>query len=93
MRRRRFDHLVQELSLALDLAVPRFALWTALRDAGFDPEELSRDGALAFIDGPAHRFLADLGLRLAARSERRLRRRLARFDPSYPPPEEVFARL
>ncbi len=93
MRRRRFDHLAQELSLALDLAVPRFGLWTALRDAGFDPEELTRDGALAFSDGPLHRFLAGLGLRLAARPERRLRRRLARFDPSYPLPEEIFARI
>ena len=93
MRRRRFDHLVQELSLALDLAIPRFALWTALRNEGFDPEELSREGALAFLDGPLEHFLEELGLRLPARPQRRLRRRMARYDPSYAAPEEVFARL
>ena len=93
MRRRRFDHLAIELSLAVDRAVPRFALWTALHEGGADPEQLSRDAALAFCDAPLDRFLAGLGLALPAPARRRLRRRVARFDPRHPAPEEIFARL
>jgi hypothetical protein len=84
---------VAELSLELDRVVPRYALWTALREYGHDPEFLSRDAALAFCDGPLDRFLGELGLALGARRTRRLRRRVARFDPLYPAPEEVFARF
>jgi hypothetical protein len=93
VRRRRFDHLAAELSVALDRLVPRFALWHALRDAGCDPEQLGRDEALAFCDAALPRFLAGLGLALDPRAARRLRRRVERFDPRYPAPEEVFARL
>jgi hypothetical protein len=73
--------------------VPRWALWTALREAGCDPERLGRDELLAFCDAGLPGFVAGLGLALEPRAERRLRRRLARFDPRYPAPEEVFARL
>lgn len=93
MRRRRFDHLVTELSVEAGRRVPRFALWTALRDCGHDPEILSRAAVLSFCDGPLQEFLRFHGLRLAARPARRLRRRVARFDPRYPAPEEIFARL
>ncbi len=93
MRRRRFDHLHVELSLAVDRRILRFALWTALQERGADPESLSREEVLDFCDGPLDAFLADCGLHLDERRARRLRRRLARFDPAYPAPEEVFARL
>ena len=93
MRRRRFDHLVTELSVEVGAPVPRFALWHALHEQGHDPERLSRDAVLAFCDGPLQRFLGGLGLVLPHARTRRLRRRVARFDPRYPAPEEVFARF
>lgn len=92
MRRRRFDHLLVELSLALDRAVPRWELWTALCEAGADPEHLSRRAAVAFCEEPLGSFLASHGLALPERRARRLRRRVARYDPSVPTPEEIFAR-
>jgi hypothetical protein len=93
VRRRRFDHLVNELSVEVGRAVPRFALWTAFGDAGLAPEGISRDAILAFFDGPLDRFLRAHGMAITERAERRLRRRIARYDPVYPSPEEIFARL
>lgn len=93
MRRRRFDHLAVELSVEVGRAVPRFALWNALHDHGLDPEDLSAPAALAFFDGPLDAFLRDHGLRLGPRRARRLRRRVARYDPRHPSPEELFARF
>jgi hypothetical protein len=93
VRRRRFDHLALELSVEVGRAVPRWALWSALHDHGQDPEDLSTQGALAFCDGPLHAFLHAQGLSLEARRARRLRRRLARYDPRHPAPEEIFARF
>lgn len=93
MRRRRFDHLAVELSVEVGRAVPRWALWNAMHEQGLDPEDLSAPAALAFCDGPLDAFLRDQGLRLGRRHARRLRRRVARYDPSHPSPEELFARL
>lgn len=93
MGRRRFDHLIVELSVAAGRRLPRYALWLALHEAGWNPERLSRDGALAFCDGPLEPFLARRGLRLTRRAARRLRRAVARFDPRVLRPEERFAAL
>jgi hypothetical protein len=93
VRRRGFDHLACELSVELGQLVPRYRLWTAVSDAGWDPSRLGREDALAFCDAELPRFLAGLGLQLGERGARRLRRRVAGFDPRYPAPEEVFARL
>ena len=93
MRRRRFDHLLVQLSLGADRAIPRYALWSSLRELGWDPEFLSREAAIAFCGGPVHAFLADRGLRLGERAARRLQKSVHRYDPRFPTPEEVFARL
>lgn len=93
VRRRRFDRLVIELSVELGEAVPRFPLWIFVHEQGLDPERLGRDELLGLCDGPLQRFLADRGRALPPRAERRLARRLARFDPRHPAPEEIFARL
>ena len=93
MRRRRFDHLVTELSVAVGHALPRYDLWLALRGCGHDPEALTRHAVLAFCDGPLRSFLRSHGLALEPRSARRLRKRLAGFDPRHAAPEEIFARL
>ena len=93
MRRRRFDHLVTELSVAVGRALPRYDLWLALRGCGHDPEALTRHAVLAFCDGPLRSFLRSHGLALEPRNARRLRKRLAGFDPRHAAPEEIFARL
>jgi hypothetical protein len=91
--RRRFDHLVLELSLILGRALPRYPLWLRLHEAGFDPEDLSRDELLAFCGPPLEHFLAERGLALRLHQRRRLARAIGRFDPSLPAPEEHLERL
>ena len=93
MDRRRFEHLVVEMSLALGLQVPRYPLWLFLHERGFDPEQLSAVGVLAFCNGPLTGFLADRGLALRPRQLRRLRRAVRRFDPAVPTPCERLAHL
>jgi hypothetical protein len=91
--RRRFDQLWVELSVALGQRVPRYALWLRMHEHGWDPEDLSREGALAFCGAPLSGFLWERGLALGPRTRRRLERSVARFDPNVPTPCEVFARL
>jgi hypothetical protein len=91
--RRRFEHLMIEISLAVGVRINRYALWLALHEQGMDPETLSREDALRFCDEPLWIFLAERGLELAAKPRRRLLREVARFDPSQPTPEELFSAL
>lgn len=93
MGRRRFDHLVIELSLALGRRVPRYDLWLRVHDNGLDPERLSRESAVSFCRGPLSRFLADHGLRLSGRARRRLERSVRRYDPALPTPYERMASI
>jgi len=92
-RRRGFDRLVVELSVEIGEAVPRFPLWIFVHQEGHDPERLGRREILALLRGPLQRFLRRCGLALPPRGEIRLRRRLGRFDPRHPAPEEIFSRL
>jgi hypothetical protein len=91
MTRRRFDHLVQEISLALDRHIPRYPLWLTLKDLGMEPDRLSRDAAVAFCNEHLQSFLALLGYELSAREIRRLARTLSHFDPARPTPDELLA--
>ncbi len=91
MGRRRFDHLVIELSLALGLSVPRYRLWLRLHEEGFDPERLVLSQVLAFCADPLELFLEELGLELRPRRLRRLRRAVERFDPEVLSPYERIA--
>jgi len=91
--RRRFEHLYLELSVAVGARVPRYALWMSLHDSGSDPEQLEREDVIAFCDGHLDGFLAARGWHLAPRVRTALCRRLARFDPRHPTPEEFMARL
>jgi hypothetical protein len=93
MGRRRFDHLVLEISLALGQRVSRYALWLRLHDLGWNPEQLTRDAALAFCGAPLSRFLADRGLTLSPRAKRGVQRAVGRYDPAVPTPYERMARL
>ncbi len=91
MGRRRFDHLVMAISVAVGTPIPRYELWLHLHELGCDPEALSRRMALAFCDGPVTGFLAERGIRLGRRAARRLLREVERFEPEWLDPEERFA--
>ena len=93
MRRRRFDHLILEISLALDRNLPRYPLWLAFKEQGVDPEFLARDVVLEFCDEHLGDFLARLGYSLPRRKIRRLRRSVSRFDPAVTTPYERMARI
>ena len=93
MHRRRFDHLVTELSVLLDRRVARFALWQAVGEAGYDPERWSGMDAERFCATTLPRWLRSQGLLLAEPKLERLGRAMRRFNASLPTPEEHFARL
>jgi hypothetical protein len=89
--RRRFDHLVVELSVAVGCMLPRYPLWLCLHESGFNPETLSKEQALAFCGEPMSAFLGERGLSLGIRARRHLMREIERFDPSVLSPFERFA--
>jgi hypothetical protein len=91
--RRRFEHLVVELSVAVGVRINRYALWLALHEQGVDPERFGRGDALRFCDGPLREFLADRRLLLPERERRRLRKSVGSFDAARPTPEELFSAL
>jgi len=91
--RRRFDHLVVELSVAVGSMLPRYALWLRMRECGLDPEDLSREEVLAFCATSMTEFLAERGYALSPAARRRLHRAVERFDPAVKTPEERFARI
>ena len=93
MRRRRFDHMVVELSVLLDRFVARYSLWQAVKDAGYDPERWSGAEAERFCTIELPRWLRHQGLALPASCLLKLGRTLARFDSARLTPEEHFARL
>jgi len=91
--RRRFDHLVLEISVALEERIPRYPLWLRLHELGWNPERLSHHASISFCGAPLTRFLAEHGLALAPRARRRLERNLRRYDPAIPTPYERMARI
>lgn len=93
MGRRRFDHLFEELSVALGRLAPRYALWLRMSELGFEPEQLSRADAVGFCQLHLAGFLHDEALRLSPRERRRLERSVARFDPHQPTPYDHMSRI
>ena len=93
MDRRRFDHLVEQISLAARRGIPRYRLWLRLHELGWNPEHLTRHAVLAFCERPLVDFLADRGLILRPHELRRIRRSVNRFDPAIPTPYERMAEL
>src|SRR5262245_28048110 len=89
--RRGFNHLVDEISVAVGRSVPRYPLWLRLRAHGFDPERLDRASAMAFCEAPLETFLGEYGVRLPARELSRVRRSVSNFDPEHPTPYERMA--
>ena len=88
MSRRTFDHMYNEISVAVGKRVSRYGLWLLVWEAGGDPDDLSRDQLHAFVAEPLDALLREEGVRLDARSRRRLERSLLTFDPTHPTPEE-----
>ena len=86
MRRERFNLLVSELSVLAGQEIPRFTLWMRLHEAGLDPEALSNQQVLRFLDLHLEDFLCQLGLTVSRRARRRLRRTLTRDEPIPPMP-------
>ncbi len=93
MGRRRFDHLYVELCLRAGRRLPRLELWLAAHEAGADPDQWTRDEALAFCRARLRPFLRERGIRLSGWSLRRAERAVARFDPASKTPEEWMAGL
>ena len=69
---------------------PRYDLWLWIHDHGCDPEAMTTRATLAFCDGSLSRFLAERGLHLSPRAQRRLLRAVGRYDPDVPSPEELL---
>lgn len=90
MDRRRFDHLVEELALAVRSSVPRYALWMHLHETGADPDHLSHSDAIAFCQDDAKRFVGAHGHRLGRRAHRKLLRHVEFFAPDVDRPDVVF---
>jgi hypothetical protein len=88
LRRRRFDHLFEELSIRIGRLAPRYALWLHLRERGADPDHLTRDEALAFCRDDLEGFLRAHALAMRPRERERLARAVARHDPAVPSPIE-----
>jgi hypothetical protein len=89
--RRGFDHLAAEISVRAGRPVARWTLWLRVREAGLDPERLSRADLGAFCERELAGFLAEQGIRLAPRTLAALRRAIVRCDPLRPTPAEWAA--
>ena len=92
MSKRYFDHLYNELSVAVGRRVSRYALWLTIWEAGGDPDALTRDDVRRLLDRHLEALLREEGTRLSAWKRRGLARRILQFDPHHPTPEEWLAR-
>ena len=92
MPRRRFEHLLSEISVTVGAPVSRYRLWLHLHEHAMDPEELTRSAALRYCRGPLRDFLASQGHLLRERPLKRLVRSVERFDADHLTPEERLTR-
>ena len=91
LRRRRFDHLFEEISVRIGRLAPRYALWLRLRELGMDADRLSRDDVVAFCRDHLGDFLREHELALGPSQARDLLRSVARHDPTLRTPAEWLA--
>ncbi len=91
MRRRRFDHLFEEISVRIGRLAPRYALWLRLRELGMDADLLGREDVVRFCREHLASFLSEHELALAPRQARDLLRSVARHDPALRTPAEWLA--
>lgn len=88
MQRRYFEHLYDEICVAVNQRISRYDLWLRISNGGGDPDELTQPQARDFIENSLSLLLAEEGASLSNRARRRLERRILRFDPEYPTPAE-----
>ena len=88
MKRRYFEHLYTEICVALDRRVSRYDLWLRLWEAGGNPDDLTLSQARYFLENDLSSVLAEEGTSLSIRARRRLEKKILRFDPQHPTPEE-----
>ncbi len=93
MQRRYFEHLYNEICVAVDHRISRYDLWLRVWDGGGDPDELTHPQARSFLENNLSVLLAEEGTSLSNRALRRLEKRILRFDPHHPTPEEWLASL
>lgn len=91
MHRRYFEHLYNEVCVAVDRRISRYDLWLLLWDGGGNPDELNRSQARHFVENNLSALLAREGIFLDRRSRQRLERSILQFNPQHPTPEEWFA--
>lgn len=90
MQRRYFEFIHAETCLALKRRIPRYDLWLAVWDSGGDPDDLSPEQARLFVARGLRPLIAEESAPLTPRARRRLERRILRFDPRFPTPEELL---
>jgi hypothetical protein len=88
MQRRYFEHLYNEICVAVNRRISRYDLWLLVWDGGSDPNELTHPQARSFVENNLSVILAEQGTSLNHRARRRLEKRILRFDPHHPTPEE-----
>ena len=93
MQRRYFDHLYNEICVAVNRRISRYDLWLKVWDGGGDPDDLNREQAHYFVDNHLSALLAEEGSCLRGKPRRRLERRILDFDPKHPTPEEWLGRV
>ena len=92
MQRRYFEHLYNVICVAVKRRVSRYDLWLRVWEGGGDPEELTRQQALHFVENNLSDYLAEEGVMLGRRARRRLEKRILGFDPDHLTPEEWLGR-
>lgn len=93
MTNRYFEHVYSEISVAVGRRVSRYDLWLAVWSAGADPDDLNATQLRGFLESDLDDFLREEGLSLEGRARKRLEKRILRFNPDRPTPEEYFARF
>lgn len=93
MHRHYFEHVYNEICVAANRRISRYDLWLLVLEGGGDPEALTRLQVACFVANNLSGFLAEEGAVLDRRARRRLDRRILRFDPRYPTPEESLSRI
>ena len=88
MQRRYFEHLYSEICVAVNRRISRYDLWLRVGDGGGDPDELTHPQARYFVENDLSQLLVEEGTSLSSRARRRLEKRILRFDPDHPTPEE-----
>jgi hypothetical protein len=93
MRHRYFNHLYNEICVAVGRRISRYNFWLLMGEDGGDPSQLNHLQARGFVENCLDELLHQEGVSLDPRARRRLERSILCFDPNYPTPEEWMTAL